>query len=80
MNIQTRFNVGDVVWTIHSNKAQKVTIHHICMKIDSGGINTLHYHAFIDGYNAKSKVVRTEDYLFASRQELMNSIIDEYED
>lgn len=80
MTVETKFNVGETVWTIHNNKAHRVTISYICLKIDSGGINTLHYHAFIDDYNSKSKVVRTEDYLFASRQELMNSIIDEYED
>lgn len=76
MNIKLKFEVGQEVWFLKKNRIVCEAIDHICMRINRDGTRVLHYH-FNKTEEGKA-TLRTEDYLFASREELVSELQSEY--
>lgn len=72
MEFRIRFNVGDEVWYLSKNRIRKATVHHVCLLITENGIENCHYH--IIDCDTKHNTVRTEDYLCASRDEMLDKL------
>lgn len=72
MKIETKFNVGQEVWFLKKNKIVSDFIDHICMRIDNDGITTLHYH--FKKRDGEKATLRTEDYLFETREDLIEQL------
>lgn len=72
MVIKTKYNVGDEVWFLKRNKVVSDVIDHICMKVHNDQTLTMHYH-FAKSTDGKA-TLRTEDYLFSSREELISEL------
>lgn len=72
MIIQTKFDVGDKVYLIHKNKVCKGIIDHICIKYSTLGMEVCHYHIIKD--EDDEAIVRTEDYIFLSKQDILDKL------
>ena len=72
MILQTKFDVGDKVYLIHKNKVHQGVIDHICIKYSTLGMEVCHYHIIKDEDN--ETIVRTEDYIFLSKQDIVDKL------
>ena len=73
MIFETKYDIGEEVWFISRNKACKGVVESICIKLTDRGMEVCHYHIESDA-TSKGKTVRTADYMFSTREELINSI------
>lgn len=76
MIFETKYDIGEEVWFISRNKACKGVVESICIKLTDRGMEVCHYHIESDYIN-KGKTVRTAEYMFSSREELIRSITTE---
>ena len=74
MKIVTKFDVGQEVWFLKKNKIVSDIVDHICMRVDKEGITTLHYH--FKKRDGEKATLRTEDYIFTTREELIEQLQD----
>lgn len=70
MIIETKYNIGDVVWfqTLGINYNAKIT--HISVDIFNDGKNIINYNLHYRGFNYE----RCENELFPTKEELLNSL------
>lgn len=76
MEFRIKYDIGEEVWFLSQNKICKGVVDHVCLKITKFGIEICHYHIKRDDVEVEKykKTVRTEDYLFKTKQELWNSL------
>lgn len=72
MILQTKFDIGDKVYLIHKNKVHQGVIDHICIKYSALGMEVCHYHIIKD--EDYETIVRTEDYIFLSKQDILDKL------
>lgn len=73
MIFQTKYDIGEEVWFISRNHACRGVVDNICIKLTDKGMEVCHYH-IKSAAMENGKTVRTEDYIFGSREELVRSI------
>jgi hypothetical protein len=74
MTIQTKFKIKDEVFTLAQNKVEKGTISFIEIRVNQSEI-TIKNHIHLDTNDPHNKYVeRGDDFIFATKQELLNSL------
>lgn len=68
MNIKTRLSLGDTAWYVYNNRVQEAPISKISTTTLTG-IQYIEYFLGITNY-----VVKKEDEVFATKQELLDSL------
>lgn len=72
MQFKTKFNIGDTVHFMHSNKPTISKVHKITVDISSSGSSSIFYLNDPDDYK-KLKGLH-ESFLFSSKEELIKSL------
>lgn len=67
--IRTKFLVGDTVWRIRNMKAERTTVCRIAVNITKNGVDTTLYIT-----NSLGEASISEDNIFATKQELLESL------
>lgn len=72
MEIKTKYNIGDIVWTIEND-------HACCFKIKGIQVSVFHYTDDFPEtrsvvYNGDNTEVHREDVCFGTKEELLNSL------
>ena len=67
--IKTKFLVGDTVWRIRNMKAEQTNVCRLNINITSKGTDVVHYIT-----NSLGEASISEDNIFATKQELLESL------
>lgn len=71
MIFETKFNPGEEVWFMHYNKPQKFTIE----KVKCSASTSFRYvNVYEMRYNSTSPLIKHENELFRTKQELIESL------
>ena len=71
MTIETKYNIGDEVWISNSfREAFRVTVYGIVVEVTDGNIMT----DYKVGYTVDSCVLRKEELIFLTKEELLKSL------
>ena len=81
MEIKTKYNIGDVVFTMFQNKVTYFTIRRIDIRTDRKETSivytseeTYEEYSHITGENGTRNWIRCEDKIFPSKEELLKSL------
>lgn len=81
MQIETKYNIGDKVYTIAQNKVTNFIIGRIDIKIDGKETSIVYTskdiyeeYSLFSGANEPRNLIRSEDKIFTSKEDLLKSL------
>lgn len=81
MEIKTKYNIGDKVWTMFRNKVIYFIISRIEVRVDEKETSIVYTskdiydeYSYLAGRDVKRNFVRSEDKLFPTKDELLKSL------
>lgn len=74
MEVKTKFNLGDEVWMMESNKAVSGSIKELTINIRFNGKNTIKYAIKVLWKSHIWDTTRYEEELFPTKEELLKSL------
>lgn len=66
MEIKTKFNIGDKVWTIYNDKVQTITINKIKIECSSSQPIITYMQDYVSDYFDEKKLFKTKEELLKS--------------
>ena len=73
MEVRTKYNVGNKLWTINKNKALEFEVESVSARVDEQETMILYY---AKEENTFIGTAYEEKYCFASKEELIHSLFD----
>lgn len=74
MKIETKYNIGDVVWILENNKAREVEIDRIAIHALKNGTINVRYEFIIQRDDYRDCFDRKEENIFLTKEELLASL------